>query len=393
MSELNKNSAVKKIMYLQYVDPGHYPPLIHSSEILSKHGARILILGMHPFGGKIFSLQRNINISVRYLKYRKSKIWIKLQYLQYIIWSLCWTLRFQPEWIYASDYLATPAAYLIKILFKKKVLYHEHDSPTASPANSFWMRICLKFREKTAKRSEIIVLPHPERIKHFIEEIKTKAQPLCVYNCPGIAEVNTEDINSNREYLSLVYCGSINEKRLPKTILHAMSKYSDSIRLNIIGYETIGSVGYLKQYQKCADDLKISGQVISIGPKKRADALHYIGNCDLGLCFMPNESGDINMIHMAGASNKPFDYLSQGVAVLVSHTPEWKKMYVDQGYGFACNPESVKDMESIFEYCLKNRNEVKNMGCRGRDKVLKEWNYENMFQPVLDQILISESKI
>ncbi|OLE34357.1 MAG: hypothetical protein AUI36_27970 [Cyanobacteria bacterium 13_1_40CM_2_61_4] len=53
---------------------------------------------------------------------------------------------------------------------------------------------------------------------------------------------------------------------------------------------------------------------------------------------------DGNEQTMTGASKKPFDYLAFGLALLVSEVPEWKKMFVEPGYGLACEPE---DPESI----------------------------------------------
>ena len=44
------------------------------------------------------------------------------------------------------------------------------------------------------------------------------------------------------------------------------------------------------------------------------------------------------MLHMAGASNKPFDYMAAGLALLVSDQPDWRAMFVEPGYARACDP-------------------------------------------------------
>ena len=46
---------------------------------------------------------------------------------------------------------------------------------------------------------------------------------------------------------------------------------------------------------------------------------------------MPLTSDDVNLRTMAGASNKPFDYLARGLALLVSDLAEWKALFVDPG--------------------------------------------------------------
>jgi hypothetical protein len=48
---------------------------------------------------------------------------------------------------------------------------------------------------------------------------------------------------------------------------------------------------------------------------------------------MPTCSRDRNEQAMSGASNKAFDYLVCGLAVLVSNLPDWRSTFVEPGYG------------------------------------------------------------
>ena len=89
---------------------------------------------------------------------------------------------------------------------------------------------------------------------------------------------------------------------------------------------------------------------------------------------------------MVGASNKVFDYLASGLALLVSDLPEWKETYVEPGYGLACNPDDPQSIASALERFLKHPTEMREMGERGRQKILKEWNYEQQFMPVLGRL-------
>ena len=74
---------------------------------------------------------------------------------------------------------------------------------------------------------------------------------------------------------------------------------------------------------------------------RRADLLAEAARAHIGLSLMPLKTGDLNMNHMTGASNKPFDYMAAGLALLVSDLPDWTRMFVEPGFGFACNPADV----------------------------------------------------
>ena len=72
-----------------------------------------------------------------------------------------------------------------------------------------------------------------------------------------------------------------------------------------------------------------------------------------------------------------------GLALLVSDLQPWRKMYVEPGYGIACDPGSAVSIAKALQYFLEHPLETSAMGERGRQKILSEWNYEKQFEPVL----------
>ena len=101
---------------------------------------------------------------------------------------------------------------------------------------------------------------------------------------------------------------------------------------------------------------------------------------------MPKRSNDVNMQHMVGASNKPFDYMACGLPLLVTDLPEWVQTFVKPGYACACNPDDPDSIEAALRWYLTHPNERREMGRRGREKVRQAWNYDTMFAPVLRKL-------
>jgi glycosyltransferase involved in cell wall biosynthesis len=89
---------------------------------------------------------------------------------------------------------------------------------------------------------------------------------------------------------------------------------------------------------------------------------------------------------MVGASNKPFDYLSSGLALLVSDLPDWRTNYVEMGYGLACDPDDPESIATALRWFLNHQVEMRAMGERGRQRIATEWNYEKEFLPILERI-------
>jgi hypothetical protein len=89
---------------------------------------------------------------------------------------------------------------------------------------------------------------------------------------------------------------------------------------------------------------------------------------------------------MVGASNKPFDYLACGLALLVPNAFEWQDFYIRPGYGLSCDPDSVESIIAAIGWFMDHRTETHAMGEAGRQRILNDWNYETQFAPIKDML-------
>lgn len=376
-----------KILYLQFADPGHYPPVMHSARVFVRNGWDVFFLGIYPFDGIPFDLNIGQKTYVKRLKAGSSRISIKIQYLRFLIWSVILTLRFKPDWIYASDHFSAPAVQVIRLLFNVRTIYHEHDSVFFKPSYSKWVKACLNSRDRLAKKSEIVVLPQKKRALIFKKNLNLDQEPICVWNCPSIIDVSPFNAKPDLGILSMVYVGSVSPELIPLIVLNVMKTLNKRVYLTVIGYETVDTRGYAEYLLEYSNSIGLKDQFAYLGPLSRNLMLKEVRRHDIGLSLMPTNSPNQNMQHLAGASNKVFDYLSQGLPVIVNSSEEWRGVYVDAGCAFSCNPESENDIADTLRICLKDKKKLIYMGEIGRNKILTDWNYEKQFEPVLKQML------
>jgi glycosyltransferase involved in cell wall biosynthesis len=62
-------------------------------------------------------------------------------------------------------------------------------------------------------------------------------------------------------------------------------------------------------------------------------------------------------------------------------------MYVDPGYGLACDPEEPESIAQALNWFLEHPEKMRNMGEKGRKRILEEWNYESQFDPVFKHLI------
>jgi glycosyltransferase involved in cell wall biosynthesis len=377
-----KQRLPKRILYIQYTNPAIYPPLEHSSRILGNDGWEVLFLGTGAEGANALKFPPHPQIAVYQVPFCRPGWRQKLHYIRFCLWVLMWVLRWQPQWVYASDILICPLAYILTFLPQVKVIYHEHDSPTTTP-HSLFMGWCSQARIKLATAANFSILPNQKRVEKFVSQTGTDKPVFCVWNCPDQEEVCHNKPLKKQDEVWLWYHGSIVPPQLPLTLVQALSTLSCKVKLKLAGYETIGHRGYIRELTTFAHNIGIGDSIEYVGTlPKRSELLEWCSQCDVGLSLFMKPTRE----PMTGASNKPLDYLACGLPLLVPDLPDWEQMYVEPGYGLACNPDDADSIADALRWYLEHPREMRAMGERGRQRIVDEWNYQAQFQVVKNQL-------
>ena len=376
---------IRRILYVQFTDPAAYPPIEHSSILLANRGWEVLILGVGATRSPIIQQSGHGRLHVRSVRLVAPGWGQKLQYIFFYFWTLYWVWRWKPQWIYASDPLVCPLVYWIRKLISVNIVYHEHDSPDLNIAQTWFMKQVFNYRKKIANYSELCVLPQQARLLKFIETTGRARPTFCVWNCPRLEEI--QDINASEAHgLIIYYHGNISSALLPENLIVAASRFKGSIRVQAAGYEAPGSPGHLQRLTTLATNHGMINGLEYLGAMPRSELFFCASKADIGICLMPKYSDNFNLSHMAGASNKVFDYMACGLPVLVSDLPEWVSTFVKPGYGRACNPHDPNSIEAQLRWFLDHPEERREMGRRGQEKIRKAWNYESVFSGVLGEL-------
>jgi glycosyltransferase involved in cell wall biosynthesis len=375
---------LRRILYVQFTNPGNLPPLQHSACILADAGWDVRVIGTESFGSsRLLRFPSHRRIQVTTLRFISGGFLQKLHYIWFgmqVIWTAIW---WRDSWIYASDIMAYLPALLACLLTRRKVILHEHDSPSRKGG---WFHSLLFFaRKRLARRAAAIVVPNHARAQAFRRQTGARSVSV-VWNCPSLSEVAKFNHTVHEGFI-VYYHGNLSPALLPLTVLEALQLLPKDITLRIVGYETLSSVGYTRQIQETSSQLGIAHRVDIRPPVSRSELLEISSGADVGLALFPIATGSSNSY--AGASNKVFDYLCCGMPVLVTDCAEWNTFLAGAGCSLPCNPADPASISQAVLTLYQDRNLAQNMGRRGRNRILSGWNYETQFAPVLE-ILQSE---
>jgi glycosyltransferase involved in cell wall biosynthesis len=376
------------IAYIQYTNPACYPPLQHSSIMFANSGMKVLFLGTGSGGqSNSFEFPYHENIKVKRWNFCKAGWKQKFHYAAFCLWSSFTAWWSGAKWVYASDPFSCPAALIAQRVLGIKIVYHEHDSPNSnSLQKSFFDKCQLFFRKIIGRSANIVVFPNEARANLFRDDTCRTAPIEIVWNVPSREEIelckNTKPANP-----ILFYHGSLNEKRLPVSVLDALMLLDSNVELVFAGYTAGLSYNYGEWYLSEAKKRLLDKRVKFLGAIiDRGSLLAECSKASIGLAFMPSISNDINMKHMTGASNKPFDYLACGLNLIVSDLPDWMRFYVHPKLAVSCNPENPKSIANAVNQIIQN--DIQNNVCEEKIKALlhNEWNYESQFEKVYDRV-------
>ncbi|HEX3883727.1 MAG TPA: glycosyltransferase [Stellaceae bacterium] len=373
----------RRVLFIQATEPAGYPPLIHASMLMAEAGWEVAFLSA-PIRGRPLRLSPHPNITVHAVPERPSHVMGKAAYVGYSAAAARLALRMRPDVVYASDPLGAGPGLLAARLSGAMLVYHEHDSPPPGGLNPWLAR----WRSAAARSARVVVFPNAARAEAAQSELGFSNDRLrIVWNMPRREELPALVPREDGPLL-VYYHGGISPARLPETVADAVRRSGGRVKLRIAGREAPGAQGYLARLLDAGNSHNAATSVEYLGELPfRSELLARTATCDLGLALMPRDSMDINMRHMAGASNKPFDYMAAGLALLVSDLPDWHEMLVRPGYARGCDPADPGSVAAALGWFLDHPEKRRAMAARSRAKIEAEWNYDAAFAPVMAELV------
>ena len=370
-----------RVLYVQYTNPGAYPPLVRGAELVAERGGEVRMLGTRVRGLEALDVQPVPGISVQLADAASDGWRLKTHYARYAAWVAREAVAWRPDWIYASDLLSAPVALALARLTDARIAYHEHDAPVHDRPSWFVQR-CLHARDRLLHSADLVIAPNAARARRLSTLVGGR-DVLTVWNCPRRPVGRPARADAPAGF-RILFRGSVNANRLPLAVVDALATLGEDASLSIAGYETAGSRGYLQRIADHARTLGIADRVRHLGTVPERDLASVCRTMHIGLALMPMASGDENMTNMTGASNKVFEYLAYGIVPLVSDLEDWRETFVRPGYALACDPRDAASIAAALGSARSERPAMQAIAERGWQRLQDDWNYETQFAPVLE---------
>jgi len=261
-----------------------------------------------------------------------------------------------------------------------KVIYDSHEDVREQIATKGWVpkwargAIAYGFgivEDYAASRLDAIVAATPHIAKRF-PSVKT----VVVNNYPLIEEIINCDFNYTDRQPTIAYVGGISRIRGALEMVHAVDIVREHYHSNI----SLTLVGGLESSALQGELINLPGRdyVEYMGPQPRDKALNCVRRARVGLVlFHPAPN------HVYSQPNKLFEYMACGTPVVASHFPYWRDIVEGVSCGLLVDPQDPWEIAKAVKWLLDHPDEAAAMGRRGREAVVRKYNWESQVPTLL----------
>lgn len=200
---------------------------------------------------------------------------------------------------------------------------------------------------------------YAERFPDAIEVLNFPVVDSTVVSAPGC------DPASNR----LLYTGGVTIDRGAHNHARLAAGRQD-LEIHFVGRCTPALANEMRRIAgSAADRIQIEGEGHYVDPD-RVRMMYRDGQWLAGLALFPETAH-----YRRKALTKFFEYMMAGLPVLCSDFPAWRALIDHLGCGIAVNPDAPDEAIGAIDYLQKNPEVARSMGERGRQAVLRRYNW------------------
>ena len=380
------NGAQFDLALIQRAAIDHYPPTINQANMLAEAGLRVVALD-GGIGAPPDALHSDVRL-VRSLQGAPtgavSRLLGIIRFLL-AVRAVHSSTSIKARIGYDSPGIASMAA----TRFQGLTVCHFHEYPEIPSNEGRKVDAQHRVARRLARSSDLTVMPDSYRAEAVAQEEKLERFPTVVRNCPRRLTRLPADklrgaISGRQGRFTVLFQGAVSENYYASTIVRSMAWWPVESVVVFLGPVKDELEGRLIEL---ARDMDVSQRVVLLPQVPYSALFGYTVGADLGLTLIKPHT--FNFAHMAGASNKRYEFMACGIPQISNRGPGMQELIEGNEVGICVDPDNPEELGRQIAYLLRDEPLRRRMGERGRRLHIKEYNYEVQFAEVLEALVSS----
>lgn len=284
--------------------------------------------------------------------------------------DLCYLTPSTCGWGFYRDCLTV----LILKRFHVKIIFHFHNKPKVGFGDKWYNKLLYRYffnRTNYIFLDDILTKP----LKDYIDNEH-------LYLCPnGIEIANNINVEYNHDgNLRFIFLSNLINDKGVSDLLEACKMLNDKGLM--FHCDFVGKSGDIDNHQliELIKNKRLNDKVSYLGPKYRNEKNIVLAQHEV-LVFPTYYEGECLPLVLLEA-------MQMGLACISTYEGAIPHVIDNNVTGLLVEQHNPKELAAKMEYCINNRNEVKKMGQKGKDKFLKLYTKE-IFEEKVTNILVN----
>ena len=243
-----------------------------------------------------------------------------------------------------------------------------------------YMDTFLESRLKRAiHRYDAVVVADTERAKITQRKLGMAVLPLVIENYPLCVDDQLAEPKASGARFEVVYCGSLGLDQKLDQVIRSIPEWPDYADLVLIGNDKTPIARLLHNLAK---ELELVDRVRFLGWLDTREAERRMAEADLGIALL--DSGSEQWRSALGASNKRYQYMKAGLPQIGDLNPGVPDLL--EGIGACVANHEPNEIAALITAYATDTARCVEEGSRAFDRHQVEFNYQRVFQRLLDRI-------
>lgn len=228
-------------------------------------------------------------------------------------------------------------------------------------------------------RYAAVIVPDAGRAAVTQRQMGMFAPPLVIENYPLRADAPLAPPKPPGARFEVVYCGSLGLHQKLDQVIQSIPMWPGNTDLVLIGQDTTATA---RKLRNLTGELGLSDRVQFLGWMDTPEAECRAAGADLGIALL--DSGWEQWRTALGASNKRYQYMKAGLPQIGDHNPGVPELL--EGIGSCVTTHEPGEIAALVTAYVTEPGRCAGEGARAFERHQTEFNYERVFQKLLDRI-------